>query len=213
LGFGDSERPKVPYSIQWESEVLEELFKNIRLKRVYLVGEGLGAWVATRYAVNHPDQVKGLILRSPLGVETQQNPSYLWEKCLVSPLPLVPWLLRLIQPIAPMLGLGKKIQQAFEYQKILRRSPGTCRLLFRRSGAQVRSEYLNFQLAQLTTPTLIISTQDDSSVNIAQAQTYAQLIKSAEYKGLNDEAQAIAVTIDWIKQKQLDSPQPLAAKH
>lgn len=201
LGFGASERPRVPYSIQWESEVLEELLANLRLKRFYLVGDGLGAWVATRYAVNHPEQVQGLILRSPLGVETQKNPSYLWEKCLVSPLPLIPWFFRLMQPLATLVGLGHKIQRALDYRDTLRRSPGTCRLLFRRSGAQVRSEYLNFQLAQLTTPTLIISTQDDTSVNIAQSQTYAQLIKSSEYKGIKDEAGAIALMTDWLRQR------------
>ncbi|AFY37435.1 alpha/beta hydrolase fold protein [[Leptolyngbya] sp. PCC 7376] len=198
LGFGDSERSKVPYSIQWESEVLEELFDNLRLKQFYLVGDGLGAWVATRYAVNHPEQIKGLVLRSPLGVETDQNPSYFWEKCLVSPLPIVPWLLKLISPIAPILGLRKKIQNAFEHRKTLRRSPGTCKLLFRGS-ARLKSEFLNFQLAQLTTPTLILSTQDDSSVQIAQSQTYNQLIKHSEYKGLKNESEAIDTIQTWLQ--------------
>ena len=99
LGFGDSERPKGPYSIQWESEVLEELFSNLRLKQFYLVGDGLGAWVAARYTINHPEQIKGLILRSPIGVDADKNPSYFWAKCLVFPLPIIPWLLKLMSPL------------------------------------------------------------------------------------------------------------------
>ncbi len=204
LGFGDSERPKAPYSIQWESEVLEELFENIRLKPFYLVGEGLGAWVATRYAINHPEQIKGLILRSPLGVETDKNPSYFWEKCLVSPLPLVPWFLKLLSPIAPLLGLKKKINNAFEHRKTLRRSPGTCKLLFR-GGARLKAEYLNYQLAQLTAPTLILSPPDESSSQLAQSQTYSKLIKHSEYKNLETDAEAIATIETWLKTQQTAS--------
>ncbi|OKH18475.1 alpha/beta fold hydrolase [[Limnothrix rosea] IAM M-220] len=201
LGFGDSERPPAPYSIQWESEVLAELFENIRLKQFYLVGDGLGAWVAARYALNHPEQIKGLILRSPLGVETDKNPSYFWEKCLVSPLPLVPWFLKLISPIAPLLGLKKKIKNAFEHRKTLRRSPGTCKLLFR-SGARLKSEYLNYQLAQLTAPTLILSTPDDSPSQLAQSQAYARLIKHSNYQELEDKEEAIAAIQTWLKTQE-----------
>lgn len=202
LGFGDSERPKAPYSIQWECEILEELFENLRLKKIYLVGDSLGAWVAARYALNHPERVAGLVLRSPLGLDTENTPSYFWEKCLTSPLPIVPWFLRLITPIAALFGQGKRIARAFEYRKLLRRSPGSCQLLFRRRGGQLRSEYLNYQLPQIQVPTLILSAENDSAVQLSQVQTYGQLIKQSETKSVGDESQAIAVINDWLQAQQ-----------
>lgn len=202
MGFGDSERPKAPYSIQWECEILEELFENLRLKKIYLVGDSLGAWVAARYALNHPERVAGLVLRSPLGLDTENTPSYFWEKCLTSPLPIVPWFLRLIAPIAALFGNRKKITKAFEYRQLLRRSPGSCRLLFRRRGGQLRSEYLNYQLPQIQVPTLILSAENNSAVKLSQVQTYGQLIKQSETKSVGDESQAIAVINDWLQGQQ-----------
>jgi len=199
LGFGDSERPKAPYSIQWESEILEELFENLRLKKIYLVGDSLGAWVAARYALNHPERVAGLVLRSPLGVDTENNRSYFWEKCLTSPLPIVPWFLGLIAPIASLFGKRQKITQAFEYRKLLRRSPGSCRLLFCRRGGQLRSEYLNYPLPQIQVPTLILSAENDGAMHLAQAQTYGRLIKQSTTKNVGDESQAIAAIQDWLQ--------------
>lgn len=197
LGFGDSERPKVPYSIQWESEVLHELLETLRLKKVYLVGDSLGAWIATRYAMNHPDRVKGLILRSPLGVDTNNNRSYFWEKCLVSRLPIVPWFLKLLMPFGAILGFKNKLQNASTHRKKLRRSPGTCRLLFR-SGTRLRSEYLNFQLAHFTIPTLILSRPTDDKIALSQAQTYAALVQTSEFKGQQTQDEAIATIRDWL---------------
>ena len=199
IGFGDSGRPrKQRYSIQWESEVLEELFDNINLKQFYLMGDSLGAWIAARYAINNPERVKGLILRSPLGVDTDRNPNYFWDSCLVSPLPIVPFFLKLISPIATLFGLKRNLKNAFEQRKKLLRSPGTGKLLFR-SGGKLKAEYLNYDLAQLTTPTLILSGEVDPEAHTLQAKTYARLIKHSEYQTFIGEAEAISFLKKWLK--------------
>ncbi|MGB2927135.1 MAG: alpha/beta hydrolase [Limnothrix sp.] len=199
MGFGDSEQPNCPYSIQWECEILEELFENLRLKKIYLVGDSLGAWVAARYALNHPERVAGLVLRSPLGVDTENNPRYFWEKRLTSRWPIVPWVLKLITPLAALFGQRKKIARAFEYCQLLRRSPGSCQLLFTRSGSQLRSEYLNYQLPQIQVPTLILSIDSDSAMQLSQTKTYGQLIKESTTKSVKNENQAIAAISDWLE--------------
>ena len=202
LGFGDSERSKGTYSIQWESEVLEELFTNLRLKQFYLVGDGLGAWIAARYAINHPEQIKGLILRSPIGVDADKNPSYFWAKCLVFPLPIIPWLLKLISPLGLIFGFKRKIKNAFEHRQRLRRSPGTSKLLFR-GGGKLKAEYVNYQLPQVTAPTLILASESENAVSLSQAQTYARLIKHSDYETFSEEEEAIATIKTWVEELKL----------
>lgn len=200
MGFGDSGRPrKQPYSIQWESDILAELFDRINLKQFYLVGDSVGAWVAARYALDHPEQIKGLILRSPLGVDTDKNPSYLWESWLTAPIPIVPFFLKLISPLALLLGLKRKIKNAFDHRRTLQRSPGTGKLLFRSRG-KLKTDYLNYALAQLTAPTLILSGEVDiNETQTLQAKTYARLIKHADYQTFIGETEAIAQLQTWLK--------------
>ncbi|MBA3923667.1 MAG: alpha/beta fold hydrolase, partial [Nostocaceae cyanobacterium] len=69
LGFGDSEHPQIHYSIDFEVECLAEYLEALKLRHVYLVGHSLGAWVAASYALKYPDQIGGLVLLAPEGVQ------------------------------------------------------------------------------------------------------------------------------------------------
>ena len=62
LGFGDSERPNVHYSIDLEVECLAQYLDNLNLRQVYLIGHSVGGWVAASYAIKYPDRVQGLVL-------------------------------------------------------------------------------------------------------------------------------------------------------
>ncbi|MEL6322396.1 MAG: alpha/beta hydrolase, partial [Cyanobacteria bacterium J06626_14] len=68
LGFGESTRRIKHYSVQLEVEGLADYLKLLRIKRCVLIGYGLGAWVASAYALAYPDSVRGLIAASPEGV-------------------------------------------------------------------------------------------------------------------------------------------------
>ena len=46
LGFGDSERPNVHYSIDLEVECLAQYLDTLKLREVYLIGHSVGGWVA-----------------------------------------------------------------------------------------------------------------------------------------------------------------------
>jgi pimeloyl-ACP methyl ester carboxylesterase len=68
LGFGESERPDVPFSA---TDHVQALVEFIRAKsggeRASVVASGLGAGFATILAAQHPDLVERLILLMPLG--------------------------------------------------------------------------------------------------------------------------------------------------
>ena len=69
LGFGDSERPNVHYSIELEVECLAQYLDTLNLREVYLIAHSVGGWVAASYALKYPDRVQGLVLLAPEGVQ------------------------------------------------------------------------------------------------------------------------------------------------
>lgn len=197
LGFGDSD-PVVPLqSIQWQSEILAEFFTQLNLKKIHLIGDSLGAWIAARYALNYPEQIQGLILLSPIGLETSQNVNLLLAKLLLFPVPILPFFLQSLLPLGKILGFKKAIQKTLNYRLQLLASPASRRLLFQRRPREIQAEYLKTELSQLTMPTLILSQNQETD----QAKSYAQGIPQAELIKIEQKSEAIALIKDWLKQQ------------
>lgn len=182
LGFGDSEYPNVHYSIQLQVECLVKYLDALHLERVCLIGHSLGGWVAASFALQYPERVERLVLASPLGVEpSPERPKKTWERQLVSPVPILYWLLKIILPLARAIARHKKIEQLLTYRQHLLQSPTTCQLLFRRRPAEIQAEHLNHRLEFLNVPTLILQGRQDTSANFARSQMYANLIPEAKF--------------------------------
>ena len=101
LGFGESERPGVHYSIGLEVACLAEHLEALKLRRVYLVGHSLGGWIAMSYALKYQEQVEGVVLLAPEGVQAEGLGRRWWQAKLLR-LPMVGWGL----PIAPLTPKG-----------------------------------------------------------------------------------------------------------
>jgi len=183
LGFGDSERPKIHYSIQLQVECLAEYIEALHLERVVLVGHSLGGWVAASYALQHKQQANRLILFSPLGVETEKTQNrWNWEPWLIGTFPIAFWLLRSLRPFAKIFGLKNKIDRWLEYRKQLLQSPVACQLLFQRRRSEIAAELLNNRLEFLQIPTLILQNSRDVAANLDASQAYADLIPDAKLR-------------------------------
>lgn len=63
-GFGRSDKPRQPYTMDFFLEVLAELFQTMNLNQVILAGHSMGAMIAHAFALTHPERVKRLILIS-----------------------------------------------------------------------------------------------------------------------------------------------------
>lgn len=164
LGFGESEQPKVHYSIEQQVECLAEYLEVLKLRQIYLVGESIGGWIAASYVLRFPDQVKGLVLLSPEGISTEYR--WRWERWLVSP--LANGLLRSILPVARLLGREGRIEHLLRWQRQLRRSPVACKLLFGRRQAEIQAESLNDRLQWLKLPVLLLQGEGDRAAALTQ---------------------------------------------
>lgn len=70
LGYGLSSKPDIPqYDTDFFVAGVKGLVDALKLERVTLLGNSLGGAVALGYALDYPDEVSGLILMAPGGVE------------------------------------------------------------------------------------------------------------------------------------------------
>jgi pimeloyl-ACP methyl ester carboxylesterase len=67
-GHGKSERGEhVDYSMDLYVDVLAGMFRELRIERAHVIGNSAGAWVATVFAVEHPEQVDKLVISDSTG--------------------------------------------------------------------------------------------------------------------------------------------------
>lgn len=173
LGFGDSEKPKLHYSIQLEVECLLKYLEALHLGPVYLIGHSLGGWVAASYALNNQEQVQGLVLLAPEGIQAEgQGNSWRWERWLVGRPPIAYTILRSLLPLARLFGRHKGIEQTLKQRQQLLKSSTACKLLFQRRRSEIQAELLHERLNELRVPTLILQGKKDTPEAIARSQAY-----------------------------------------
>jgi len=181
LGCGESEHPKIGYSIALQVEYLREYLARFNLHQVYLVGHSLGAWLAVSYALQHPEQIKGLILLSPEGVQPPElGRRWSRERALLSPIPLLYWGLKFVAPWVKLFGISPQVQELLKLRQKLQFHPMSCRLLFQRRPVEISGEMVDRYLEKLKAPTLLLQTPEDDTEAIALIRTYAALTPTAE---------------------------------
>jgi pimeloyl-ACP methyl ester carboxylesterase len=61
-GFASSDHKQVDYSIAYQAEALAQMIDALKLDKVNLIGNDVGADVVLYYAVDHPDKVERIVL-------------------------------------------------------------------------------------------------------------------------------------------------------
>jgi pimeloyl-ACP methyl ester carboxylesterase len=196
LGFGDSEQPKLHYSIQLQVECLFEYLEALHIPQVYLIGYSLGGWIAASYALKYLDRVSGVVLLAPEGVQVEgQRENWQRTRWLIGRPPIAYGILRSLLPLARLVGRHKPIEQALRRREQLKCSPTACQLLFQRRWSEIQAELLEEQLDWLTVPTLIVQGKNDTAEAIARSRTYAEKTPNAQLRmidhGGNDFAEAL----------------------
>lgn len=187
LGFGTSANPSAHHSISLQVECLNEFIKALKLERFYLVGDSLGAWIATSYALKYPDHVISLLLLQPEGIITEKlektcsdmlrlanTPSLLF--------PVFDWLNKKLNPITKILGWQNKINKYLELHRKFSEYPTACQLLFNRKFREIDSELLGNNLVNLELPCLILQGGQDERENLEKSKTYASMIYQSQLK-------------------------------
>lgn len=184
LGAGESRSlTKIHPSIHLEVECLAEYIQTLKIKELCLVGNGLGAWIATHYALKYPESVKGLVVIAPEGITFQNyKKEWGWMRQLASSFSPLLVFLKLIYPLAFLFGQGKKFKAWFRDRQIMLEWPVASQLLYRRRWAEIQEEMLNQPLEWLNLPTLVLQGDEDTPTALNQSKTYAEIAPKAQYQ-------------------------------
>ncbi|MFO7090022.1 alpha/beta fold hydrolase [Limnospira platensis] len=185
LGSGESESPKIHYSITMAVENLAEYIESLKLDQVYLVGHSLGGWIAASYAIRYQHKVKGLVLISPEGVAVNGiEKQWQWMRWLCGNPPLLATWLKLIHPFTRLFGKGDAIADWLKQRETMMRSPVSCQFLFRRRPAEIQAELLNEQLNSLTIPVLILQGNREQPTTQAMGETLNSMLPNSRLNSL-----------------------------
>ncbi|MEA5618297.1 alpha/beta hydrolase [Cronbergia sp. UHCC 0137] len=183
LGFGESENPKIHHSVDLQVECLADFLKALKLEKVYLVGHSLGGWIGASYSLKYPEQISGLVLLAPEGVEVEGQKEY-WQKGrrLFNCLPPITKFFQLLSPLIKSFRLNDKIRDDLQLRKKFLQYPTASNLLFNRQQPEIEAELLQKRLYSLKVPCLILQGGQDISIAKARSNTYAQHIPNVELK-------------------------------
>jgi pimeloyl-ACP methyl ester carboxylesterase len=67
IGFGKSDKPLINYRVGTLVDFLAGLYKELKIERASLVGNSLGGWTVTAFALAHPEKVDRLVLVDAAG--------------------------------------------------------------------------------------------------------------------------------------------------
>jgi pimeloyl-ACP methyl ester carboxylesterase len=186
LGFGNSTALQMPTSIEMEVDCLHEFLTALKLRRVYLVGHSLGAWIAVSYALKYSQVVAGVVAISPEGFSLNNWKQYHFSTKLVvaNPALFKVWLkgLQVITSIADGAEFLEKSQDRWRSIDLF---PTTCKLLFQRSTNEIRCELVADRLDRFSLPFLILQPDTAKRIIIEQSQAYAGAVRQSEYKLIN----------------------------
>lgn len=84
-GYGASNRPMLPYTLEFYTEILDEFLNTLQITQCYLLGNCIGASIALNYSKQNPSRIKAMALSNICGG------------------------IQMMQLLSPMLFINKKI--------------------------------------------------------------------------------------------------------
>lgn len=84
-GFGLSQRgPHLHYGLDDQADLLAAFLNQMQVERVALIGHSMGGEIALRFALRHPDRLKGMVLVSPSALINRRRQ---WAERYLLPVP------------------------------------------------------------------------------------------------------------------------------
>ncbi|MGX2040227.1 alpha/beta fold hydrolase [Methylocaldum sp. MU1018] len=195
-GFGESDKPAVPYSPEFFTRFVSAFLDALGLQRVCIVGNSLGGLVAMRLALSAPARVSALVLIGSAGLGRAvslamrllslpgvRKMAALWFR---TPLGARFWVFQL----SAMLIARRCPSDWRDRAHRMARMPGYLEAVAAASASTIdlrgQREILLDQLQKLTVPTLILWGERDRIVPVRQARDAAARLGQGRLEVLPD---------------------------
>jgi pimeloyl-ACP methyl ester carboxylesterase len=190
VGFGRSDKPKVPYSLSYGAQFVSDFMEAQHIDKASLVGNSMGGGVALQFAIQFPDKVEKLVLADSAGLGKELAPFFrlftlpLIGECLTRPSRKgTAWLLKELV-YDPAMITDELVETCYQLAVLPRAQKSFLSAL--RAGVNlcgmrtkvVRSIVDN--LATITAPTLIIWGRQDRVFPLTHAYVAQGRIPDAE---------------------------------
>lgn len=209
LGFGKSQKPDTNYSIEEQTQLIHEFVANQHIEDADVVGWSMGGWIALRLTLEHPDDVRRLVVNDSAGL--YYHASYPADSLLQVFTPDseagVNRLYSLLEPKA-------KPMPHFVAQDLTRRIQSENAWVIRRTVTSMLTmkDLLDGKLSGIKQPVLIIWGADDALIPVSSGYDMARQIPQADmevFQGCGHLAPArCAVPVSEKTLQFLQSPEP-----
>jgi pimeloyl-ACP methyl ester carboxylesterase len=197
-GWGGSGDDPTVSSVQDFVMHYVELFDQLKLDKVNLVGLSMGGWIAATFASQHGHRLRKLALVAPAGLRVPEAPTLDFFK--IKPEETLGYLMENIESMLPY--LPKDPGDLDFILERFREATSFARVAWERAYDPKLARWLH----RIGVPTLLVWGEQDKVVPFAQAKVWAKLIpgaKIASFKGaghlvLNEKPEAVAAIAQFL---------------
>ncbi len=187
LGFGESSKPRLKYTIWHQTEFLQGFIEALQLRQLILVGHSYGGWTSAAYAIEQSTQLDGLVLLAPAGIRDDSFVGrYDYMRPILWETPAVDWILAAIRPVAYLLGQGKTYRQVAMARREFSKQPVAKSFIVDRLRPEDAIDTVEQEIHHIEAPTLVIAGQEDSTIPLWHCETYGRDIPNARLEVLPD---------------------------
>ena len=159
-GFGQSEEPKSPWTIEKYSNMLEEFVEKLKIKKPIVIGHSFGGRVAIRYSSRNP--ITKLILFGSPCIRIEES------------LPLKVKILKQLKKLPGMNEFGEFMKKYIGSRDYKAATP-----IMRQTLVEVVNEDLSKYAREIEEPTLLIWGEYDTEAPLNEAKELEKIMNDA----------------------------------
>ncbi|MET4579530.1 alpha/beta fold hydrolase [Ottowia thiooxydans] len=186
VGAGFSSKPDIDYEIPVYVEHVRNFMQAVGIDKASIIGVSLGAWVAVRFALTHPEKTQSLVLVSAAGLLTDAQTSADIKGARFKAVDDPSW----ANVSAVFKGLileeHNRIDDFVGVRQAVYSQPGMRRamehiLCLQEPEVRARNMIAESEWRGLQAPTLVIGAVDHKDIFLETAQRISELIPQVEY--------------------------------
>ncbi|HTU52109.1 MAG TPA: alpha/beta hydrolase [Acidobacteriaceae bacterium] len=153
LGCGRTDRPDIAYTIGEQVELIQGFLSAVRVEKADVIGWSMGGWIATEFALQHPQRVNRLVAMDSAGLKFKTD---------LSPDILEPDTVSQLERLEAVLMAHQYYIPRFVQRDLLRTMKSNRRVVHRTLESLLREEGdFAGRLNQIQMPVLLVWGQQD----------------------------------------------------